>query len=118
MLLARAVAECPDANGLLLLVGFQKDPTRSLVSWRSIEKVVTEQVPAENWEGAYNVVPLPVVELRQKLLAMTTDGGRQDAAAQCLNAIDKLRDEHGAPITEPRHPDLKSGKPWPILVLQ
>lgn len=118
MLLARAVAECPDANGLLLLVGFQKIPNHSLVSWRTIETAVTEQVPAENWEGAYNVVPIPVVELRQKLLAMTTDGGRQDAAARCLNAIDKLRDEHGAPITEPRHPDLKSGKPWPIVAPQ
>ncbi len=118
-LLARAIAESPDANGLLLLVGFQKDPSHSLVNWRAIEKVVTEQVqPAENWKGAYNVVPVPVVELRQKLLAMTIDGGRQDAAAQCLNAIDKLRDEHGAPTTEPRHPDLKSGKPWPILAPQ
>jgi hypothetical protein len=117
-LLARAVAENPDAKGLLLLVGFQKDPGHSLVNWRTIEKVVTDQVPAENWKGAYNVVPVPVVELRQKLLAMTTDGGRQDAAAQCLNAIDKLRDEHGAPITEPRHPDLVSGRPWPILAPQ
>ena len=115
-LLARAVAENPDANGLLLLV--RKDPSHSLVSWRTIEKVVTDHVPAENWKGAYNVVPVPVVELRQKLLAMTTDGDRQDAAAQCLNAIDKLRDEHGAPITEPRHPDLNSGKPWPILAPQ
>jgi hypothetical protein len=116
-LLARVVAESPDAKGLLLLVGFQKDPSHSLVNWRTIEKVVTDQVPAEDWKGTYNVVPVPVVELRQKLLAMTTDGGRQDAAAQCLNAIDKLRDEHGAPITEPRHPDLESGRPWPILAL-
>jgi hypothetical protein len=115
VLLARVVTESPDAKGLLLLVGFQKDPSHSPVNWRTIEKVVTDQVPAENWKGAYNVVPVPVVELRQKLLAMTTDGGRRDAAAQCLNAIDKLRDEHGAPITEPRHPDLESGRPWPIL---
>jgi hypothetical protein len=27
-----------------------------------------------------------------------------------------MRDENGAPEGEPRHPDLASGKPWPILV--
>jgi hypothetical protein len=85
-LLARAVAEDPDAKGLLLLVGFQKDPSHSLVNWRTIEKVVTDQVPAENWKGAYNVVTVPVVELRQKLLAIN-DGwrppGRRGAMSQC-----------------------------------
>jgi hypothetical protein len=38
-----------------------------------------------------------------------------DPAARCLNAIDKTRDEYGGPEAEPRHPDLTSGKPWPIL---
>jgi hypothetical protein len=117
-LLASAVAESPDANGLLLLVSLEKDLSRSVINWRTIEKVVVEQVPAENWQGAYNVVPVPVVELRQKLLAMTTDGSREDAAAQCLKTIDKLRDEHGAPINEPRHPDLRSDKAWPIIAPQ
>jgi hypothetical protein len=46
---------------------------------------------------------------------MTTDGGPSDAAARTLNEIDKIRDEYGAPEAEPRHPDLKSGKPWPII---
>jgi hypothetical protein len=26
-----------------------------------------------------------------------------------------IRDEHGMPEAEPRHPDLASGKPWPII---
>ena len=26
-----------------------------------------------------------------------------------------FRDEYGAPENEPRHPDLGSGRPWPIL---
>jgi hypothetical protein len=47
---------------------------------------------------------------------MTTDGGRHDAAARVLREIDRVRDENGAPEEEPRHPDLASGKPWPILV--
>ena len=45
----------------------------------------------------------------------TTDGGPADAAARWLRQIDAIRDEHGMPEIEPRHPDLASGKPWPIM---
>ena len=114
-LLAQAVAEAPDADGLLLLINIEIERGRSFESWQTIENVVTEHRPSENWKGAYEVVPVPAVELRRKLLAMTTDGGPTDAAARCLRQIDKIRDEHGTPDSEPRHPDLASGKPWPII---
>jgi hypothetical protein len=114
-MLAQAVAEAPDADGLLLLIDIEMEHKRSFISWRMIENLVTEHVPAENWEGAYNVVPVPAVELRRKLLGMTTDGGSMDAAARWLNQIDKVRDDYGTPDSEPRHPDLASGKPWPIM---
>lgn len=113
--LASAVAEDPGMDGILMLIGFEMKTGRSFITWQSIQSAVTEDVPAENWEGAYDVVPVPVVELRQKLLAMTGSGGKDDAAARCLNLIDKLRDEYGAPESEPRHPNLTSGRPWPIL---
>lgn len=113
-LLALAVAENPDTDDLLVLVECETEAARSFINWRSIEFVVTERVPYKDWQGAYNVVPVPAVELREKLLALT--GGRCAAAAtRCLNVVDKIRDEHGAPETEPRHPDLGSGRPWPIL---
>ena len=47
---------------------------------------------------------------------MTTDGGPHDSAARVLREIDWVRDESGASEGEPRHPDLATGKPWPILV--
>ncbi len=114
-MLARAVAENPDTEGLLLLIDFEIMQKRSFMAWRTIEDAVTDHVPTENWKGAYNVVPVPAVELRKKLLAMTTHGGVDDPAARCLNLIDKVRDNYGAPETEPRHPDLASGRPWPIM---
>ncbi|ABS63466.1 MULTISPECIES: NACHT domain-containing NTPase [Parvibaculum] len=114
-LLASAVAEDPDTDGVLMLIDFEMKTGRSFTTWQSIQSAVTEHVPAENWEGAYNVVPVPAVELRRKLLAMTGSGGKDDPAARFLNLIDKLRDEYGAPESEPRHPDLASGRPWPIL---
>lgn len=113
--LAHAVAERPEADDLLLLVQAEMKTGRSFVDWRSIEKVVTAQVPSEHWKGTFEVVPVPAKELRRKLLALTSSGGADDAAARCLNSIDKLRDMYGVPESEPRHPDLASGRPWPIL---
>lgn len=114
LFLAGAVAENSDADGLLLLAKLGRE-TRSLLSWRTIENVVTEHMPVPNWKGAFNVVPVDASLLRERLFAKVTDGGPDDDAARCLTTIDKIRDEHGLPIAEPRHPDLKSGKPWPIL---
>lgn len=115
-LLAQAVAEYPDVDGLVLLIRLEIQHRRSFMSWRTIDSVATEHILSEDWKGAYNVVPIPAVELRQKLLAMTTDGGPADAAARCLRRIDELRDEYGMPDSEPRHPDLASGRPWPIMI--
>ena len=106
----------PDADGLLVLVRIEVGHERSFISRRTIENVVTEHAPFENWSGAYNVVPTTADELRQKLLAMTTDGGPTDVSARCLSQIDEIRDEYGTPESEPRHPDLASGKQWPIMI--
>lgn len=115
-LLGQTVAETPDADGLQLLIKIEIEHKRSFISWRTIENVVTEHVPSENWKGAYDIVPVPAIELRRKLLAMTTDGGDTDVAARCLRQIDEIRDDYGTPDSEPRHPDLASGKPWPIIL--
>ncbi|HLF12263.1 MAG TPA: hypothetical protein VJA26_13735, partial [Gammaproteobacteria bacterium] len=115
-LLAYAVAESPDVDGLVLLIKLEIQHKRSFLSWRTIDSLVTEHIPVEGSQGTYNVAPVPAIELRQRLLAMTTDGGPTDAAARCLRHIDELRDEYGMPDSEPRHPDLASGRPWPILI--
>jgi hypothetical protein len=83
-LLARAVAERPDADGLLLLLKLQAEQKRSFMDWHTIQRVVTEEVPVADWKGAYNIMPVPAVALRRKLLAMTTSGGANDHAARCL----------------------------------
>jgi hypothetical protein len=116
VLLANAVAEGDDPHGLILLVELENKLQCPLISWRTIEGVVTEHVPSEHWRGAFDVLPVAATELRKKLLSMTTDGGPHDSAARVLRRIDRLRDENGGPEDEPRHPDLASGKSWPILV--
>lgn len=114
-ILARAVAENPDEDGLLLLVRFEKELKRTFVGGHTVERVVTEHVPSEDWAGAYNIMPVAAGSLRQRLFALTTDGSTSDAAARRLRQVDWCRDKYGIPDAEPRHPDLASGKPWPIM---
>jgi hypothetical protein len=114
-LLARAVGETPDEDGILLLVQLEMELNISYIGERSIQKAVTEDVPIEDWSNAYDVVPVAANSLRSRLLAITTDGGEGDVAARVLRVIDECRHRYGKPEAESRHPDLRSGKPWPIL---
>ena len=113
--LAQAVAEKPDEDGFVLLIQLEIKHKRAFASWITIERAVTEQVPSETWKGSYHVVPIPAVGLRRKLMTMTTDGGPNDIAARYLIQIDMMRDDYGVPESEPRHPDIASGKAWPII---
>lgn len=115
VLLAKAISEAPDVPGLLLLVRAETLTRRHFVGHRAVEHVATERVPSRNWSGAFEILPTPVVGLRRELLAMCADGGPSDVAARCLRAIDAIRDTHGLPEIEPRHPDFASGICWPLL---
>jgi Pyruvate/2-oxoacid:ferredoxin oxidoreductase gamma subunit len=66
-LLAKAVAKNPDADGLLLLIQIEIEHKCAFLSWRTIESVVTQHVPAENLEGAHNVVAVPATQWAQEL---------------------------------------------------
>ena len=78
-----------------MLIDLEMKTGHSFLTQQSIESVVTEHVPAEDWKGAYNTVAVPAVELRRKLLAMTVSDGSNGRAARYLNSIDKLRDDYG-----------------------
>ncbi len=116
-LLVEAVAENADEYGLLLLIQLEIEHKGAFVSRRTIERVVNQYVPVESGGNTYNVLPVATTELRRQLLAMTTDAGPSDFASHYLNQIDKIRDDYGTPESEPRHPDLASGKLWPIISL-
>jgi hypothetical protein len=114
-LLVRAVAELSETRALLLLVHLSIEIGRPLFDDPMIEKVVTRHVPDAGWVSAYDIVPVAVGDLRRDLLGLTVSGDASDFAAQCLEEIDRLRDDYGLPADEPRHPDVRSGKPWPLL---
>lgn len=83
---------------------------------RAIENVAFLRVPSEGWVGAFEWQPVPIADLRERIFSMLegTPQERQIAKA-CLEALDDMRDDRGSPLQEPRHPNLASGKPWPIL---
>ncbi|WP_374377591.1 NACHT domain-containing NTPase [Dongia sp.] len=116
-MLAQAVAENPDAEGLLLLVGLEsvRKHGRSFIGRRTVERIVTKHVPSEDWVGTFYAVPIAVTELRRKLFEMTALSEVGDVASRCLNLIETLRDDFGYPESEPRHPDLGSARPWPQI---
>lgn len=115
-ILEHAIAEAADADGLLLLVhsyAVQGKPASYLHS--AVKHVAVDYRPSADWVGATEVFSVPVTELRKRLFAMTKDDAPEARlAADCLTTIDELRDEYGPAEAEPRHPDIDSGRPWPL----
>jgi NACHT C-terminal Alpha/Beta 2/NACHT domain len=82
-----------------------------------IEGYVTHREPIDESSNTFTVVPSSATGIRKRLLEMlASDLNRSIAAKHVLAAIDELRDEHGRPENEPRHPDLESDIPWPLVV--
>jgi hypothetical protein len=112
-----AIAEAADEKGVLLLV--QKHAAQGKpFSWdlqRAIEHAAVGKRPSAEWAGANETLPVAVPNLRKALFAMTeTDTAQGRLAPECLIAIDEIRDEYGSAESEPRHPDIDSGRPWPL----
>ena len=114
-----AVAETPDEAGVMLLVGSHAATGRAFSGTlgSAIENLVLEQRPLSDWAGAYEQISTPAPSLRKRLfeLSRTATGAKSNVALACLVHIDELRDTHGVPSGEPRHPDIASGAPWPTL---
>jgi len=81
----------------------------------SIRDIALRKEPVEGSSGAYEYEPVAIAKLRKDLFAMLAGTPQEAALAEaCLTAIDRLRDEHGSVASEPRHPDIDSGRPWPL----
>ena len=80
-----------------------------------IEGLATEKHPAEGSDGSYHLEPFDITLLRKKLFQYATgESPLTGIATGMLNEIDRIRDEYGHPSSEPRHPDIKSAKAFPL----
>jgi hypothetical protein len=118
-ILEYAVAETPDEAGVMLLVGSHRATERAFSGMlgAAIENLAVERRPLSHWVCAYEPISVPVPSLRRCLfeLARTGTSGEASIALACLVHIDELRDMHGVASSEPRHPDIATGAPWPTL---
>jgi hypothetical protein len=82
---------------------------------RAVEAVTLDHVPIADNSNAYNIYPSSVANLRKTLFALLGGSPQETAlASQCLTAIDRLRDEYGMADSDARHPDVMSGRAWPL----
>ena len=81
---------------------------------RALRQATIWHEPVPGAERSFYIRPASVAKLRKFLFGIV--GGAAPAAAlavRCLIEIDELRDEHGIAAGDPRHPDIRSDRPWP-----
>ncbi len=120
-ILEYAIANAADADGLLLLVrvGAAQDKRfRGTALYTALRHVLVGQTPIES-SGMQQLYSLPAPELRKGLFDMVVNGNGAESrlATECLTAIDEIRDDYGHVDSEPRHPNIAMGVPWPQIVL-
>jgi NACHT C-terminal Alpha/Beta 2 len=81
----------------------------------AIRHAVVDEQPSQDWAGARELYGIAVPSLRKTLFGMIQgDTPEAHLAWKYLTRIDELRDEYGPVESEPIHPDIESGRPWPI----
>jgi hypothetical protein len=116
-LLEQVLSEVGNADYVMALVRGYARSRRAFDGQlhRALHDAALDQRPASGWIGAYDLHPVPLTSLRRELFGML-EGTQHEAtlAAASLSAIDELRDEYGPAQAEPRHPDVETGRPWPL----
>ena len=118
-ILRMALAEAADEEAILLLVSVAARHGEVRVSGdlsQALERVAVSRRSIDGWEGAFELEGRPLTDLRRELFARVRASDNDSAlASESLTIIDVLRDEHGAVLAEPRHPDIATGVPWPMV---
>jgi hypothetical protein len=120
-ILEYAIAYAADADGVLLLVrvgAAQDKQFRGTALYTALHHVLVGQTPIES-SGMQQLDSLPAPELRKGLFDMVVSDKAAESrlAAECLTAIDEIRDDYGRVDSEPRHPNITMGVPWPQIDL-
>ena len=115
-LLERAIQEIGGADCVLALVrGYARTGKRFDGSLHQALQHTAVEHHAIAGSNAVNLHPVSIAPLRKELFAMMhgDDAKLAEVAREALVNIDFIRDHYGAVESEPRHPDVTHGKPWP-----
>jgi hypothetical protein len=82
---------------------------------RGVQDMIYSREPHSPDGTSYELRPLNASEVRRQLFALTVSPDKDQAAfaVDYLTRIDMIRQEDGAILDEPRHPNIQSGRPWP-----
>jgi hypothetical protein len=85
--------------------------------WNTRSKILYIHQPIGIGSSSYSLIPRDLSELRKGLFGLTHSSDPETAkfAADYLAQIDAERDEEGGFDAGPRHPDISSGRPWPVV---
>lgn len=113
----RALLMLADTESILSLVHYYARTGKSGEGlYMSLRKIAVDERPSTQFTGAMTLFPVSVDELRRRLFSLAlTQTSEAGVAKQCLALIDGIRDDYGYPESEMRHPDIRSGQPWPLL---
>ncbi len=79
------------------------------------KRVGLRHEPIQDNPHYYEVFAVSVSDVRRELFGMIDSCGvRSEIALKCLNVLDMVRDEYGLAENDSRHPDISSGRPWPL----
>ena len=87
------------------------------VGWNMRSEILYFHQPTGSGSSSYSLTPRDLSELRKGLYGLTRSSDPETAnfAADYLQRIDAERDEEGGFDSGPRHPDISSGRPWPVV---
>ena len=114
-----AIVEAPDAEGILLLTrqGAVTNKSFQLTALpMALHNILVGKAPMDS-SGFQQLFSQPAPELRKGLFDLMINGSAAEThlATECLITIDIIRDDYGHVDSEPRHPDIVTGVPWPNL---
>ncbi len=119
-LLGEILATVNDPKLFLLLA--QDNTGRSVLEkrlHRTLDDLTHDKVSLNGSQIHYEVFRRDTSRLRAGLfsLILACDSEVSSFAARCLDIVDATRDEEGMLATEPRHPDISKGEPWPRVII-
>lgn len=119
-ILGHAITEAADVEGVVLLVKDAASQNKSFDQtniYPALERILVSRRESVDWTGMQELYRLPAPDLRRRLFQLILNGSDAEAqlATECLIRVDNTRDFYGKAEAEPRHPDIESGVPWPLL---
>ena len=117
LLLADCVTRLGTRDGIFAGLNLMKDdvtPSIPPALMKNLESVFVERRTYGSSENTYTLEPQSANDIRSRLFEMAvSDESRKHSAWSILAQIESWRIEYGRPTTEPRHPNIDSGIPWP-----